>query len=472
MTSGACEHRQKNPVFGRAAALQQPTVLMGGCSTATKERGACERAAGMPRWHDSMRGPFSFTALTGGATNTLYLARGACGAQVVVRCLAALPASVVDRRMEARLQEMCAAAGLGPAILRDLEALKPPGSPMSWRAEAYVSGRSLDRESMRLPRNLRALGATLRAMHDLSPAESRGESGSTPRISAWSRAAALGDAADALLATDPRSAASSERVALPTPGGVVKGADSWRSVADSVAASVKASLRSLGPEAGRERICHCDANPGNVIVLRPSDAALPSAGPGALGATSAARKPGSAASSSGAGVSSPAAAGPRLQLIDFEYAAWAPRALDLANVLAEAEFENSASAPEGEDSGQGFAHNPRWALPRASVAELLAGYGGSALAPQLAKEARALLPLIHLSWGLWGVMMAARSGQSVNEVGAAVDADGGRSGWSYWHYAAVRLGQAAAAGAARAPVAAAAGSAGDGRRLLGGRRGP
>lgn len=368
--------------------------------------------------------------------------------------------------METLLQEMCAAAGIGPAILTDLDALKPPGSPTSWRAEEFISGRTLDRENMRLARNLRSVGTALRVLHGLSTSEAPGEAPPSTQISAWSRTAALGDDADALFATDPRSAVSSQRVALPAPGRLVEGAGSWRAVADSVVARVQASLRSLGPQAAEECISHCDANPGNVIVLSPAHAAPPRAGPRAatsLPAAAAAPHPGSVAPRCSGGASSSVPVtdlAPAIQLIDFEYAAWAPRALDLANVLAEAEFDNFAPTLEGVGPGLGFAHDPRWALPKDLAVELLSGYGGRALAAQLWEEVEALLPLVHLSWGLWGVMMAARSGQSIDEEGAAVNCDGGHSLWSYWHYAAVRLEQAALKGAFGA--AATAGASGTG----------
>lgn len=434
----------------------------------------------MPQKPGSMRGPFSFAALTGGATNTLYIARGVSGSPFVVRCLTELPVSIVDRRMETRLQGMCAAAGLGPAILTNLGALEPPGSPASWRAEEFIVGRTLDRESMRLPQHLRAVGAALHMLHSLSSADSDGTALASPEISVWSRANALGAAADALLAADSRETTCSKHVSLPSPARVVEGAGSWRGATDALAARTLSRLRSLGQQAVRCCISHCDANPGNVLVINPVDPPHASEGQhataspptSACSAAEASGAEGAAAAGSdvaGPAVESTAAAGaaakgcsriPAVQLIDFEYGAWAPRALDLANVLAEAEFDNSASTLEESGPGRGFVHDPRWALPEGLSAELMSGYGGASQSAQLQAEAEAMLPLVHLTWGLWGVVMAARAGQSVGMDGQAVDGDGAPAEWSYWHYAAVRLQQAAAARVPAAPVSAYAGSEG------------
>jgi len=366
------------------------------------------------------KSPFTLRTLVGGATNKLFLVTSADRPPSVLRCLQALPNEVVSRHIEVAVQSLASRVRLAPMLLDVPDDLREQavaaGCSEALRLEAFVEGRVLKRGDFHDPASLRAVGRALRRLHGLMPtapaAASLGDPGAAGELPAIpgargacitvaSRADALARGADSL---SPEDLASMSLAGCPAPSDVHPGSRSWKEAARGVVGALRARLEADGPGRARSVVAHCDANPGNVIV--PGDTA----------------------------------AGDGVTLIDFEYSAWAPPCVDLANVMEEACIENNAA----NDTGFEVAESLR--LPGSLAEQLCLAYseGDEEAAGVLLAQAREAARLVRLIWGLWGVGMGSSRGQRVSDAGAALGADGGPAGWSCWHYAATQLRRAAA----------------------------
>ena len=106
-------------------------------------------------------GELSFTALSGGITNRNFLVDGAPGgARFVVR-LAGNDTHLlgISREVEHAATVTAAGVGVGPEVIAFLR-------PEGYLVTRFIEGRPIPEPEMREPGRLRAVGATLRRIHD------------------------------------------------------------------------------------------------------------------------------------------------------------------------------------------------------------------------------------------------------------------------------------------------------------------
>ena len=106
-------------------------------------------------------GELSFTALSGGITNRNFLVGGApAGARFVVR-LAGNDTHLlgISREVEHAATVTAAGVGVGPEVIAFLR-------PEGYLVTRFIEGRPIPEADMREPERLRAVGATLRRIHD------------------------------------------------------------------------------------------------------------------------------------------------------------------------------------------------------------------------------------------------------------------------------------------------------------------
>jgi thiamine kinase-like enzyme len=106
-------------------------------------------------------GELTFTALSGGITNRNFLVDGAPGgARFVVR-LAGNDTHLlgISREVEHAATVTAAGVGVGPEVIAFLR-------PEGYLVTRFIEGRPIPEPEMRQPERLRAVGATLRRIHD------------------------------------------------------------------------------------------------------------------------------------------------------------------------------------------------------------------------------------------------------------------------------------------------------------------
>jgi thiamine kinase-like enzyme len=106
-------------------------------------------------------GELTFTALSGGITNRNFLVDGAPdGARFVVR-LAGNDTHLlgISREVEHAATVTAAGVGVGPEVIAYLR-------PEGYLVTRFIEGRPIPEPEMRQPERLRAVGATLRRIHD------------------------------------------------------------------------------------------------------------------------------------------------------------------------------------------------------------------------------------------------------------------------------------------------------------------
>ena len=106
-------------------------------------------------------GELTFTALSGGITNRNFLVTGAPdGARYVVR-LAGNDTHLlgISREVEHAATVTAAGVGVGPAVIAYLR-------PEGYLVTRFIEGSPIPEAQMRSPERLRAVGATLRRIHD------------------------------------------------------------------------------------------------------------------------------------------------------------------------------------------------------------------------------------------------------------------------------------------------------------------
>ncbi len=106
-------------------------------------------------------GELRFTALSGGITNRNFLVTGAPnGASYVVR-LAGNDTHLlgISREVEHAATVVAAGVGVGPEVIAFLR-------PEGYLVTRFIEGRPIPEDEMRTPERLRAVGATLRRIHD------------------------------------------------------------------------------------------------------------------------------------------------------------------------------------------------------------------------------------------------------------------------------------------------------------------
>ena len=106
-------------------------------------------------------GELAFTALSGGITNRNFPVTGAPeGARYVVR-LAGNDTHLlgISREVEHAATVTAAGLGVGPEVIAFLR-------PEGYLVTRFIEGRGVPESEMRQPEHLRAVGATLRRIHD------------------------------------------------------------------------------------------------------------------------------------------------------------------------------------------------------------------------------------------------------------------------------------------------------------------
>jgi thiamine kinase-like enzyme len=120
-----------------------------------------ELARALRRLPEIGAGELRFTALSGGITNRNFLVSGAPdGARFVVR-LAGNDTHLlgISREVEHAATVTAAGVGVGPEVIAFLR-------PEGYLVTRFIEGRPIDEAEMRTPERLRAVGATLRRIHD------------------------------------------------------------------------------------------------------------------------------------------------------------------------------------------------------------------------------------------------------------------------------------------------------------------
>jgi thiamine kinase-like enzyme len=120
-----------------------------------------ELTRALRRLPELARGELSFTALSGGITNRNFLVTGAPdGSKYVVR-LAGNDTHLlgISREVEHAATVAAAGVGVGPEVIAFVR-------PEGYLVTRFIEGRPIPEEEMRTPDRLRAVGDTLRRIHD------------------------------------------------------------------------------------------------------------------------------------------------------------------------------------------------------------------------------------------------------------------------------------------------------------------
>ncbi len=106
-------------------------------------------------------GELRYTALSGGITNRNFLVAGAPGGDRFVVRLAGTDTHLlgISREVEHAATVTAAGIGVGPAVIAYLR-------PEGYLVTRFIEGRPIPEAEMRQPERLRAMGATLRRIHD------------------------------------------------------------------------------------------------------------------------------------------------------------------------------------------------------------------------------------------------------------------------------------------------------------------
>ena len=120
-----------------------------------------ELTRALRRLPELARGELTFTALSGGITNRNFLVTGAPdGSKFVVR-LAGNDTHLlgISREVEHAATVAAAGVGVGPEVIAFVR-------PEGYLVTRFIEGRPIPEEEMRTPDRLRAVGDTLRRIHD------------------------------------------------------------------------------------------------------------------------------------------------------------------------------------------------------------------------------------------------------------------------------------------------------------------
>lgn len=286
--------------------------------------------------------------ISGGMTNTLWSAGPdehgppACVIRMVNTELS--EAGLIERAAERAITASASAAcpRAVPPILTPTEGIALPGRTIYVRAEKWVRGDDVSRESLATPLACQAVGTIFAAVHATTPALPVPEQAWAIRIARRCYAA---------LAAIPEAAA-----VFPAWAGV-----RWAAVIDRLEAAIPADawLAQLVP-------CHNDAQEGNWLRAAPGD----------------------------------------LRLIDWEYAGWNWRGFDLANFMVEWELSYEVEVQPGfvvSPQPQPAARAARNALLCAYCAGC--GVPFNELDAQW-DLLHIMTDASHAAWSLWAIFMA------------------------------------------------------------------
>jgi thiamine kinase-like enzyme len=120
-----------------------------------------ELTSALRRLPELARGELTFTALSGGITNRNFLVSGAADGSRYVLRLAGNDTHLlgISREVEHAATVAAAGVGVGPEVIAFLR-------PEGYLVTRFIEGRPIPETEMRTPDRLRAVGATLRRIHD------------------------------------------------------------------------------------------------------------------------------------------------------------------------------------------------------------------------------------------------------------------------------------------------------------------
>ena len=120
-----------------------------------------ELTRALRRLPELARGELSFTALSGGITNRNFLVTGAHDGSKFVLRLAGNDTHLlgISREVEHAATVAAAGVGVGPEVIAFVR-------PEGYLVTRFIEGRPIPEEEMRTPDRLRAVGDTLRRIHD------------------------------------------------------------------------------------------------------------------------------------------------------------------------------------------------------------------------------------------------------------------------------------------------------------------
>ena len=119
-----------------------------------------ELTSALRRLPETGSGELTFTALSGGITNRNFLVNGAAGGRLVVR-LAGNDTHLlgISREVEHAATVAAAGVGVGPEVVAFIR-------PEGYLVTRFIEGQPIPVAEMRTPARLRAVGETLRRIHD------------------------------------------------------------------------------------------------------------------------------------------------------------------------------------------------------------------------------------------------------------------------------------------------------------------
>ena len=120
-----------------------------------------ELTSALRRLPELARGDLTFTALSGGITNRNFLVSGAAGGGRFVVRLAGNDTHLlgISREVEHAATVTAAGIGVGPEVIAFLR-------PEGYLVTRFIEGQPIPEAEMRSPERLRAVGGTLRRIHD------------------------------------------------------------------------------------------------------------------------------------------------------------------------------------------------------------------------------------------------------------------------------------------------------------------
>jgi thiamine kinase-like enzyme len=120
-----------------------------------------ELTSALRRLPELARGDLTFTALSGGITNRNFLISGAADGSLYVVRLAGNDTHLlgISREVEHAATVAAAGVGVGPEVIAFVR-------PEGYLVTRFIEGRPIPEAEMRTPERLRAVGATLRRIHD------------------------------------------------------------------------------------------------------------------------------------------------------------------------------------------------------------------------------------------------------------------------------------------------------------------
>jgi thiamine kinase-like enzyme len=120
-----------------------------------------ELTSALRRLPELAAGELTFTALSGGITNRNFLVTGARGGSKYVMRLAGNDTHLlgISREVEHAATVAAAGVGVGPEVVAFIR-------PEGYLVTRFIEGRPIPVDEMRTPERLRAVGSTLRKIHD------------------------------------------------------------------------------------------------------------------------------------------------------------------------------------------------------------------------------------------------------------------------------------------------------------------